>query len=77
MSSKTIILKDIMKLGKSNDKAKAEDIYMNLSMKFKNVKEGLFKVQQIMNKYKLPFDSAVACAIDPTQLEMLKTMAKK
>ncbi len=77
MAAKINEIKDIMKLGKLATKAEAEDIYMNLSMKFKNHKEGLFKVRSIMKQYNLPFKSAVDCALDPSQLEILKTMNKK
>jgi len=77
MSTKVMEIKELMKLGKLSTQSEAEDIYMNLSMKFKSFKDGLSKVKIIMKQYNLPLKSAVDCALDPSQLEILKTMSKK
>jgi len=72
-------IKEIMRLAKlaPSQKSIAEDYYANLSMNFKNAGEGLFKIKQIMAKYKLGFKTAYDAAMDPSQLEILKTMNQK
>jgi len=72
-------IKEIMKLAKLSPAQKnvAENYYMNLSMKFKTVNEGLSKTKIIMAKYKLSFQAAYDAIMDPSQLEILKTMNQK
>ncbi len=70
-------IKALIKLGNLDSKSEAEDIYMNLSLKFKNYTDGISKVKAIRNKYNLSFKAAVECALDASQLQMLKTMQKK
>ena len=72
-------IREIMKLArlKPEQKAKAEDYNANLAMNFKNSKEGIFKIKQIMIKYKLSFQAAYDCALDPAQLKILRTMHEK
>lgn len=67
-------IKMIQRLGKVSQKD-AQDYYANLNMNFRNAQEGIFKIRQIMKKYRLNFKAAYTCALDPAQLEMLKTMA--
>lgn len=67
-------LRIIQKLGRFNDKKKAEDYYANLNMNFKNAGQGIFRIKQIMKKFNLPFATAYECALDSKQLEILKTM---
>lgn len=70
-------LRMIMDLAKSKDKVKADNYYTNLNMNFANAREGIFKIKQIMEKYKIPFDAAYQCAVDPKQMAILKTMKPK
>ena len=70
-------LRLIMDLSKSKDKVKAENYYTNLNMNCSNAREGLFKIKQIMEKYKIPFDAAYQCILDPKQMAVLKTMKPK
>lgn len=67
----------IQKLGKITDKQVAENYYANISLNFDNAEKGISKIKQIMVKYNLSFSAAYDCALDPTQLQMLKTMKSK
>jgi len=77
MSTKAMEIKSLVSLGNLSSKSEAEDIYMNLSLKFKSFNDGIGRVKTIMRQYNLPLKSAVECALDPSQLEILKTMSKK
>lgn len=70
-------LRMIMDLSKSKDKTKAENYYANLNMNFSNAREGLFRIKQLMERYKISFDSAYQCLTDPKQMAILKTMKPK
>lgn len=69
-------IREIMKLArlKPNQLNIAEDYNANLSMNFKNSKEGLFKIKIVMKKYGVNFKVAYDCVLDPAQLQILKTM---
>lgn len=70
-------IRRITTLGKFKDKQQAEDFYTNINLNFKSMEDGIFRIKQIMKKYGLSFSAAYDCALDPSQLEMLQTMAKK
>ncbi|MCK5884223.1 MAG: hypothetical protein KAG61_11080 [Bacteriovoracaceae bacterium] len=67
----------IQKLGKITEKSIAEDYYANINLNFESAEKGISKIKQIMVKYKLSFSAAYDCAVDPAQLQMLKTMNPK